>query len=267
MSRFSGCSRALTPSRNSEAPIEVEPDNASTPVSLIVPPGHTWSRATNSPIVMNGAVDRLAKRRQCTGTTRCVVRARSRALHSALSRMFSDKPMRGADRNAERSGSSERTPAALASPERVASTKRQARWPRVPYVWQQEVRDAAIHARAKASAADVAARRSDPARRHHQPRDADATPDIRVVVERIRLHVRPPESLSGSRAHETPCRIESRTGVVDVFKREGLMAGMGSRARKPAASNQDRASLDERRVPRRPPTVLETSNGAPSSPT
>src|SRR5438128_9866965 len=84
MSRFSGCSRALTPSRNSEAPIEVEPDNASTPVSLIVPPGHTWSRATNSPIVMNGAVDRLAKRRQCTGTTRCVVRARSRALHSAF---------------------------------------------------------------------------------------------------------------------------------------------------------------------------------------
>jgi len=83
----------------------------------------------------------------------------------------------------------------------------------------------------------------------------------------IRLHVRPPESLSGSRAHETPCRIESRTGVIDVFKREGLMAGMGSRARKPAASNQDRASLDERRVPRRPPTVLETSNGAPSSPT
>ena len=76
------------------------------------------------------------------------------------------------------------------------------------------------------------ARRSDPARRHHQPRDADATPDIRVVVERIRLHVRPPESLSGSRAHETPCRIESRTGVVDVFKREGLMAGMGSRASK-----------------------------------
>ena len=232
MSRFSGCSRALTPSRNSEATIEVEPDNASTPVSLIVPPGHTWSRATNSPIVMNGAVDRLAKRRQCTGTTRCVVRARSRALHSALSRMFSDKPMRGTDRNAERSGSSERTPAALASPERVASTKRQARWPRVPYVWQQEVRDAAIHARAKASAADVAARRSDPARRHHQPRDADATPDIRVVVERIRLHVRPPESLSGSRAHETPCRIESRTGVIDVFKREGLMAGMGSRASK-----------------------------------
>src|SRR2546428_5405181 len=70
MSRFSGCSRALTPSRNSEATIEVEPDNASTPVSLIVPPGHTWSRATNSQIVMNGAVDRLAKRRQCTGTYR-----------------------------------------------------------------------------------------------------------------------------------------------------------------------------------------------------
>ena len=267
MSRFSGCSRALTPSRNSEAPIEVEPDNASTPVSLIVPPGHTWSRATNSPIVMNGAVIVLPKGASVPARRGVSYgRDRGRSIR-LLSRMFSDKPMRGTDRNAERSGSSERTPAALASPERVASTKRQARWPRVPYVWQQEVRDAAIHARAKASAADVAARRSDPARRHHQPRDADATPDIRVVVERIRLHVRPPESLSGSRAHETPCRIESRTGVVDVFKREGLMAGMGSRARKPAASNQDRASLDDRRVPRRPPTVLETSNGAPSSPT
>jgi hypothetical protein len=114
------------------------------------------------------------------------------------------------------------------------------------YVWQQEVRDAAIHARAKASAADVAAWRSDPARRHHQPRDADATPGIRVVVERIRLHVRPPESLSGSRAHATHCRIESRTG--NVFKREGLMGSRSeqlSDLRSGRRVQLDRARIDE----------------------